>query len=72
MQTIKDRLTANMNIQSPQVATAGAGNQMTQNQTYHNFQPTVNLGGANSESASEERRKQEQLLRKLGAEYNAK
>lgn len=72
MQTIKDRLTANMNIQSPQVATAGAGNQMTQNQTYHNFQPTVNFGGANTESASEERRKQEQLLRKLGAEYNAK
>jgi len=42
------------------------------NKTYNNFQPTVNLNGSGGNNPSDDRRKQEQLMRKLGAIYGAK
>lgn len=66
----------NLNI-SPSVVNPAAvsttnNSYSSQNTIYNNFQPNVTVNGSNSTSRSEERRKQKQLLRKLGAEYGTK
>lgn len=77
MTSIKDKLTNTINIQASQVnplAQQAAGTSHNSTSNIHNdFRPTVNMGSANNNnSASAERRRLEQQLRKMGAEYGVK
>ena len=67
-----ENLNISPSVVNPAAVSATNNNYSSQNTTYNNFQPNVTVNGSNSTSKSEERRKQEQLLRKLGAEYSAK
>jgi len=76
MSSIKNKLTTSMNIKATQVnpmaekAVSSINNSTSK--VYNNFQPTVNLDTNNRISKSDERRQQEKLMRKLGAEYGMK
>lgn len=71
MTSIKDKLTTQINVSQAQVTPQArtAAQSSFNSRVYNNFQPTVNMDGNNIETASEQRRKQEQLMRKLGAMY---
>jgi|Wag4MinimDraft_13_1082653.scaffolds.fasta_scaffold00933_1 TP901 family phage tail tape measure protein len=67
-----ENLNISPSVVNPAAVSATNNNYSSQNTTYNNFQPNVTVNGSNSTSKSEERRKQQQLLRKLGAEYGTK
>jgi len=67
-----ENLNISPSVVNPAAVSATNNSYSSQNTIYNNFQPNVTVNGSNSTSKSEERRKQQQLLRKLGAEYGTK
>jgi TP901 family phage tail tape measure protein len=72
---VKELMTSKINVESMQVnplAEKAVGTTNNSSNIHNDFRPTVNLGGGNTDSESERRRRMEQTLRKLGAQYKLK